>query len=283
MTRIRPNTLRIIDTHSLSKQYIERRASENSNKDNTHGSSVRCCAETQLFVETGRDRQQTIRWRKHNIRPHLTPSDLRPAQSPTLTQHRSHRYTVSAQSSKNLRESPRHLLKSSSREQDNQSPAHEILALPPHTCAVRFGRPSSCGSVSDSIIEPSFDVRSVRALQRERERYIRRRVCICICMYMYVYIQMYICIYIYIYICMCVCMCIHIYIYIYVYTHNILPLRSASSTRMHLRLDALIAEALLAKPLHMNTSRFVRVILSRGHANLLCIVPILTDDPRRES
>jgi len=28
------------------------------------------------------------------------------------------------------------------------------------------------------------------------------------------------------------------------------------------------------------TSRFVRV---RGHANLLCIVPILTDDPRRES
>ena len=34
------------------------------------------------------------------------------------------------------------------------------------------------------------------------------------------------------------------------------------------------------------TSRFVRVCVSslrRGHANLLCIVPILTDDPRRES
>ena len=31
-----------------------------------------------------------------------------------------------------------------------------------------------------------------------------------------------------------------------------------------------------------DTSRFVRVILARGHANLLCIVPILSD-PRRES
>ena len=29
--------------------------------------------------------------------------------------------------------------------------------------------------------------------------------------------------------------------------------------------------------------RFVRVILAQGHANLPCIVPILTDDPRRES
>ena len=31
------------------------------------------------------------------------------------------------------------------------------------------------------------------------------------------------------------------------------------------------------------TSRFARVILAQGHANLLCAVPILTDDPRRES
>ncbi len=31
------------------------------------------------------------------------------------------------------------------------------------------------------------------------------------------------------------------------------------------------------------TSRFVRVILAQGHADLFCIVPILTDDPRRES
>jgi len=40
---------------------------------------------------------------------------------------------------------------------------------------------------------------------------------------------------------------------------------------------------LSARPiLIVYTSRFVRVILCRGHANLLCIVPILTDDPRRE-
>jgi hypothetical protein len=31
------------------------------------------------------------------------------------------------------------------------------------------------------------------------------------------------------------------------------------------------------------TSRFVRVILTQGPCNLLCIVPILTDDPRRDS
>ena len=31
------------------------------------------------------------------------------------------------------------------------------------------------------------------------------------------------------------------------------------------------------------TSRLVRVILARGHANLLCNVPNLTVDPRRES
>ncbi len=31
------------------------------------------------------------------------------------------------------------------------------------------------------------------------------------------------------------------------------------------------------------TSRFVRVILAQGHADLFCIVPILMDDPRRES
>ena len=33
----------------------------------------------------------------------------------------------------------------------------------------------------------------------------------------------------------------------------------------------------------MYSYRFVRVILAQGHANLLRIVPILTDDPRRES
>ena len=32
-----------------------------------------------------------------------------------------------------------------------------------------------------------------------------------------------------------------------------------------------------------NASRFCVSSLRRGHANLLCIVPILTDDPRRES
>ena len=31
------------------------------------------------------------------------------------------------------------------------------------------------------------------------------------------------------------------------------------------------------------TSRFVRIILAQGPRNLLCIVPISTDDPRRES
>ena len=33
----------------------------------------------------------------------------------------------------------------------------------------------------------------------------------------------------------------------------------------------------------VHTSRFVRVILAQGPCNLLCIVPILADDPRRES
>ena len=59
--------------------------------------------------------------------------------------------------------------------------------------------------------------------------------------------------YIYIYIYVCICMYMYIYIYIYVF-EQLLTL-----------LDLWVSS------------------LRRGHANLLCIVPILTDDPRRES
>ena len=49
-------------------------------------------------------------------------------------------------------------------------------------------------------------------------------------------------------------MCVYVYIYIYIHTHKLFTL-----------LDLCVSS------------------LRRGHANLLCIVPILTDDPRRES
>ena len=67
------------------------------------------------------------------------------------------------------------------------------------------------------------------------------------CIYIYIYT------YIHIHLYMCVYMCIYIYIYIHTYIH------------IFTLLDLCVSS------------------LRRGHANLLCIVPILTDDPRRES
>ena len=68
---------------------------------------------------------------------------------------------------------------------------------------------------------------------------------------------MYICIYIYIYICRD-----NIYIYIYTYT-GILYIYIYSTSLYKFGLCV--------------------ASLRRGHANILCIVPILTDGPRRES
>ena len=52
--------------------------------------------------------------------------------------------------------------------------------------------------------------------------------------------------------------------------------------QLHLQLSLATSNVKSRKKIRY-TSRFVRVILVQGHVNLLCIVPILTDDPRRES
>ena len=69
-------------------------------------------------------------------------------------------------------------------------------------------------------------------------------------------LSIYIYIYTHIYTYMYICVCMYKYKYIYIYTHMY---------KLHMILDLCVSS------------------LRRGHANLLCIVPILTDDPRRES
>ena len=80
-------------------------------------------------------------------------------------------------------------------------------------------------------------------------------------MHIYIYTHMYACIHVYVYTCIHVytytCICVYTYtfishIYIYIYIHKLFTL-----------LDLCVSS------------------LRRGHANLLCIVPILTDDPKR--
>ena len=67
----------------------------------------------------------------------------------------------------------------------------------------------------------------------------------------------------YIYICMYVCM--YIYIYIYIDTGVCEQTHSFYIKQVFTLLDLRASS------------------LRRGHANLLCIVPTFTDDPRRES
>ena len=70
-------------------------------------------------------------------------------------------------------------------------------------------------------------------------------------------------------------MCIYIYIctYIYIYIYNWPDARPPARPPARAQ-----TQKELFTPLDLCVSS-----LRRGHANLLCIVPILTDDPRRES
>ena len=77
----------------------------------------------------------------------------------------------------------------------------------------------------------------------------------------------------------------YIYIYIYTYVLNLrLPGAVACSCPFQLqgRLD-LLYSTLLYSTLLFTLLDLCVSSLRRDHANLLCIVPILTDDPRRES
>ena len=85
-----------------------------------------------------------------------------------------------------------------------------------------------------------------------------------------------ICVYIYIY------TYIHIYIYIYIY-------RERERDRTVFSSRALRSACAVCRTTNATNSILFTLLdlcvssLHRGHANLLCIVPILTDDPRRES
>ena len=90
--------------------------------------------------------------------------------------------------------------------------------------------------------------------------------------YMYTHYKQYV--YIHIYIYTYIGICIHIYIYIYIHTYLYTP-PPQTPAPSEPRRDAIQYMFTL---LDLCVSS-----LRRGHANLLCIVPILTDDPRRES
>ena len=78
------------------------------------------------------------------------------------------------------------------------------------------------------------------------------RVCVCLCVFVFVCLL----------VCVCVCEC----------SRALVPLRPLSkkpTRRQHKKLDTLLDLCVSS--------------LRRGHANLLCIVPILTDDLRRGS
>ena len=72
----------------------------------------------------------------------------------------------------------------------------------------------------------------------------------------------------------CVCMCIYIYIYTYIYIY------------IYIYTWRVSLASLLSLGGRERSSGLLDLCVSslrRGHANLLCIVPILTDEPRRES
>ena len=82
-------------------------------------------------------------------------------------------------------------------------------------------------------------------------------VCMYVCMYIYIYIYTHVYIYIYIY--------IHIHVYMYMWRSRTLSREPSSVCLLCTLLDLCVSS------------------LSRGHANIIWIGPILTDDPRRES
>ena len=110
-------------------------------------------------------------------------------------------------------------------------------------------------------------------------------------MYIHIYIYTHnACIYIYIYIYTYI---IHVYRYIYIYIYHGQDLDKAAP----LRPEEVVGRVGAAHPLHalrmyIYICIYIYILftlldvcassLRRGHANLLCIVPILTDDPRRE-
>ena len=70
---------------------------------------------------------------------------------------------------------------------------------------------------------------------------------------------------------MYVCICMYIYIYIYIWLYVCMYKRGR-------RTSTASSLPFLLTLLDLRVSS-----LRRGHANIICIVPILTDDPRRES
>ena len=112
----------------------------------------------------------------------------------------------------------------------------------------------------------------------------------CIYIYIYIYIQRnkYIHIYIYIYIHLLIYVFIHIHMYIYIYIYVCIHTYifvfgfwrapPAGLTRRRSGRAPPPGSSGLFTLLDLCVSS-----LRRGHANVLCIVPILTDDPRRES
>ena len=99
------------------------------------------------------------------------------------------------------------------------------------------------------------------------------------CIYIYIVLYNFIYIYIYIYIYVT----IYIYIYIYAYIHTSMLGERTLGRSLHV-----LRWRFLLKPSLVRFSLFTLLdlcvsSLRRGHATLLCIVPILTDDPRRES
>ena len=93
---------------------------------------------------------------------------------------------------------------------------------------------------------------------------------ISLCVYIYIYIHIYIYIYIFMYTCIYIYIYIYIVIYMYTYTHitrktTQLIMNKSVFPGLFTLLDSCVSS------------------LRRGHANLLCIVPSLTDDPRKET
>ena len=142
--------------------------------------------------------------------------------------------------------------------------------------------------------------------------YYMMNIHICLCLSLslsiYIYIHIYLCTYIYIYIyvytlyhiCICISLSLSLYIYIYISRSPDSPLLTPASC------DGCVAErsdsqSWVRKTVaHARSTETIESVwdllkdistlldlcvssLRRGHPNLLCIVPILTEDVRRES
>ena len=113
-------------------------------------------------------------------------------------------------------------------------------------------------------------------------------------MYTYIYIYIYLFIYLFTFICI-VISCIYIYIHIcsyhlhiYIYIHTHYTLYIYIYIYIHMYVYVYLSHSPPAAPHGVDGASFTLLdvcvsSLRRGHANILCIVSILTDDPRRES